>query len=245
MDRLSLTGLSVDCIVGVYPTERERPQPLMVDISLGLDTRPAAIDGRLRDTVDSARLWGEIRFLLTASRFALLESAAEAVARYVLLPPSADAPRGRVEEVTVRLAKPHALAGAGLPALEIQRKRSELTVEVEPKKWGAVDVVFVTSGCGVYRLRVAPGATIPTHVHREMDESELVLGAGLLLQGNRVQPGTAFRWPRGFAHRYDNPGPTEQSILCVDRPRFIPEDEVEVSGAPHPLGELEPTSYFA
>lgn len=244
LDRLSLSGLSVDCIVGVYAHERDTPQPLGVDLALYLDTRPAAREAKLRETVDYARLWGEVRFLLQASRFLLLETAAEAVARYILAPPTADVPHGRIQELTVRLSKPRALAGAGMPTLEIHRIAGEYSYEIEDKPFGHVDVIFVTKACGIYRLRLAPGASIPTHAHRRMDESELILGSGLLLQGRPVVAGTARHWPHGFAHRYDNPTATEQSILCVDRPGFLPEDEIPVDKQASELGEIESVSFF-
>jgi dihydroneopterin aldolase len=65
-----------------------------------------------------------------------------------------------------------------------------------------------------------------------MEEHELVLGAGLLLQGRPVKAGTGFSWPRGFPHRYDNPRDIEQTVLCVDLPAFIPSDEQEIAPAP-------------
>ncbi len=70
-----------------------------------------------------------------------------------------------------------------------------------------------------------------------MSECELVLGSGLLLQGRPVLAGMGFRWPKHFAHRYDNPRTLEQTVLCVDRPAFLPHDEVEV---PEPARGLEP-----
>lgn len=244
LDHLSLSGLSVDCIVGVYPTERDQPQPLGVDLALYLDTRAAARGARLHDTVDYARLWGEVRFLLQASRFLLLESAAEAVARHILAPPTPDVPHGSVREVTVRLSKPRALAGAGMPTLEIHRRADEYQYEVEAKPFGRVTVLFATKGCGIYRLQVAPGASIPTHQHQRMDEAELILGGGLLLQGRPAAAGTARQWPHGFAHRYDNPTDTEQTILCVDRPAFLPDDEQPVDTPTRDLGDVEAVSYF-
>ena len=75
------------------------------------------------------------------------------------------------------------------------------------------------------------------HVHRAMRESEMVLSEGLLCQGRRVSPGTVFHWPLGAAHRYDNPTDRPQTILCVDAPPFIREDEIEVTGEP---AEVEP-----
>ena len=137
-----------------------------------------------------------------------------------------------------------ALGGAALPSLQLHRAAEEMHYTREDKPFGQVDIVHEGAGYGLYRLRVKPGGFIPTHVHRVMEESELVLGTGLLLQGQPVARGTAFHWPRGFAHRYDNPTDTEQTVLCVDRPRFSPDDEVEV---PAPAGGLAPVrgqSYY-
>jgi dihydroneopterin aldolase len=227
-DRIELTGLVVDCIVGVYPSERTTPQPLHVDVVLHLDTREAARGGRLRDTIDYARTCGEIRFLLESCRFLLLETAAEAISSYLLAPPTDDAPRAQVDALELTLRKPAALRGGVVPSLVTYRHRDEIALDVEDKPFGRVDVVHVTSGCGIYRLRIDPGKSIPTHVHREMDEAELMLGDGLLLQGRPVSSGSAVVWPRELPHRYDNPSRSEQTVLCVDRPAFIPEDEVAV-----------------
>lgn len=241
LDIIRLENLLVDCIVGVYPSERLRPQPLRLDLALHLDTRAAATGAGLGSTIDYARLAGELRFLLESCQFLLLETAADALCRYLLAPPTDDGPRAQVEEVLLRLTKPAALGGIAVPSLEVRRTRAEVSYTVEKKPFGQVDVVFAAKGCGIYRLRVAPGRTIPTHLHRVMEEAELVIGAGLLVQGRPVLPGTAHRWPRGFAHRYDNPTDIEQTILCVDRPAFLPDDEIEVEADLTPLAS---TAYY-
>lgn len=243
LDVIELKGLVVDCIVGVYPKERDRPQPLHVDLSLYLDTREAAQGGGLRHTVDYARLAGELRFLLESARFLLLETAADALTRYVLAPPTGDVPHAQVEAVSLTLRKPAALSGA-LPSLTVFRQRDEVDFEIEHKPFGEVDVVHVSQGSGIYRLRVAPGRSIPTHIHRIMDERELVLGDGLLLQGRPVAAGTGISWPKELPHRYDNPTTTEQTILCVDRPPFLPSDEIEVDEPEGGLVMPETTSYY-
>jgi FolB domain-containing protein len=237
LDVIELHQLPVQCIVGVYPAERGTPQPLNLDVALYLDTRKAATAGSLRDTVDYARLSGELRFLLETADFRMLETAAEALCRYILAPPTEDSARAPVRAVTLRLFKPEALGRAGLASLQVHRTADEYHYTVEEKPFGQVDIVFQDEHVGIYRLRIAPGRTIPVHEHRVMEEAELVLGHGLLLQGRPVPAGTGFRWSRRFPHRYDNPRELEQTVLCVDRPAFIPDDEVEV---PEPAGGLVP-----
>lgn len=232
VDILRIEELMVECVVGMYPHERNGSQPLRVDVEMRLDTEPAAVKESLRSTVDYATTASQLVFLLRSCRFRLLETAGHVLARYLLAPPAPDERRAQVDSVLVRLSKPGALRGLAIPSLEIQRSASWCKIEVEHKPFGTVDVIHETKNAGVYRLHVAPGKSIPLHVHQQMRESEMVLGDGLLCQGQRCAPGTVHRWPRGAAHTYSNPTDRHQTILCVDSPRFMPEDEIGVAGEP-------------
>lgn len=236
-DVIAIEGLVVDCVVGVYPHERDTPQPLRLDLYLEVDTRTAAERERLRDSVDYAAITEQLSFLLSACRFRMLETAAHALARYLLLPPALGDRRAQIEALRLRLTKPSALGGRAIPYLEICRDASDVTLETETSKFGRVDIVCETSEASVYRLNVAPGNSIPLHVHRHMRESELVLSEGLWCQGKPVAPGTVFHWPHDVPHRYDNPTLRYQTILCVDSPRFMPEDEIEVEESSAPKAD--------
>ena len=227
-DIISIEGLRVDCVVGVYPHERDRPQPLDVDVKLHVDTRRAGASERLAHTIDYTGTANQIAFLLHSCRFYMLETAAHVLSRVLLAPPAPGELRARISRVQLRLQKPYALAGHGVPALEVTRDAREVTLAHERKPFGTVDILAETKRVGVYRLNIAPSCGIPLHVHRRMRESELVLGDGLLCQEREVVTGTTFRWPQDAAHRWDNPTSSWQSILCVDSPPFIPEDEIEV-----------------
>lgn len=110
---------------------------------------------------------------------------------------------------------------------------------VEQKPWGRVLVLHETDGrdgFGLYRLEVAPGATLPLHHHQRMDERELVATAGLELlsepragqrAARQLEAGERFHWPLGALHGYRNSGTRTGAVWCLDRPRFIPEDEIE------------------
>ena len=231
-DVISIEGLRIDCVVGVYPHERDRPQPLDVDVRLHLDTRRAGESERLAHTIDYTATANQIAFLLHSCRFYMLETAAHVLCRYLLAPPTPGEKRARIQEVSLRLRKPYALAGHGVPSLEVKRDAREVVLEREVKPFGTVDIVAETRRLGVYRLNIGPGRGIPLHEHRKMRESEFVLGRGLLCQEKAVGTGATFRWPHGAAHRWDNPTSDWQSVLCVDSPPFIPSDEIEVGGEP-------------
>ena len=98
--------------------------------------------------------------------------------------------------------------------------------EVERTGFGAAHILHEDDTLGLYILEIAPHSAIPAHCHQVMRESELILDDGLLQQGHPVAPGNAFAWPIGHVHAYRNPTGTPRRILCIDSPRFMPEDEV-------------------
>ncbi len=234
-DVIRIRGLRVDCVVGVYPFERDSLQPLIVDVDLHFDTERAARSERLRETLNYHAIASQIVFVLQSCRFRLLETAAHVVATMLLAPPALGDLRGPIEALGLTLAKPGALRGAATPSLTIERPREWVTLRHETKPFGTVDILHETREAGLYRLNIAPGRGIPLHYHAEMRESEMVLGEGLLVNGEPVLPGTVHRWPHRAKHRYDNPTDRWQTVLCIDSPAFIPADEIEVDGAPDPV----------
>lgn len=220
----------MDCVVGLYPHERGASQPLQLDIDLMFDTQPAGEQESFALTVDYAAVSAQAVFLLRSCRFRLLETAAHALARLLLAPPSPGERRAQVDEVRIQMRKPGALRGFATPSIALTRTAEWARFAGEEKAWGTVDVIHETRDAGIYRLNIAPGRGIPLHVHRAMRESEMVLTRGLQCQGEETPPGTVRRWPLGAAHRYDNPTDRWQSLLCVDMPRFMPDDEVQVEG---------------
>jgi len=232
MDRIELNGLEVDCVVGLYPRERHLPQRLRLDLTMYFSTEQAARKEALSATVDYAAIAAQLAFLLRSCEFRLLETAAHALARYLLAPPALGERRAQIERVGLRLTKPFALGATTVPALYIERDRHWVEIPHEHKPFGLVEIIHETKDAGIYRLNIAPGKGIPLHVHRQMREAELVLSDGLYCQHKRTPMGAVHRWPRGAAHCYDNPTERYQSILCVDAPRFIESDEIEVSGEP-------------
>lgn len=204
-----------------HPDEDPAPQPLRVDLSLWLDTQPAARSGRLRHTLHYGWVADEIRFLLAHCRFRLLETAADVLCRYLLAEPGADGERAAVDRVSLTLIQPAALAGLAVPSLHVERRAEWASLVRERKPFGSVDVIAETQDVGVYRLNLAPGRGIPLHLHRAMPESEYVLTDGLLCQGEPVPIGTVPRRAQDAPQHYDNPGDQEQSILYIDAPRFV------------------------
>lgn len=256
LDCISLSSMAIDCIVGVYPHERKAPQPLLIELFLYLDTRPATADAGIEGTVDYARIAGEVYFLLQSCRFRMLEHAANALARYLLASPTRDAHRAQIQAVTVRLEKPRALPGQAIPALEVTRHVSEMQYRTEEKPFGWVDVLHEgplvkvpgmdgeRPNLGIYRLRVSPQASISTFTHPHGSVYDLMLGGGLLVQRRPVVRGSAFHWRQGFPRRYDNPTDSVQTILQVNDPAILPGEWMDLPEPVEGLVSMLGKSYY-
>jgi 7,8-dihydroneopterin aldolase/epimerase/oxygenase len=117
-DRILLRGLRVFGRHGALPHEAELGQVFVIDLELALDLGPAGRADDLGETVDYGHLAGRVAELVAGRPRRLVEAVAEDVASLVL----AD---GRVEQVRVRVAKPHAPlpVDAAEVAVELVRAR--------------------------------------------------------------------------------------------------------------------------
>lgn len=218
-DEIAIEGLRIDCIVGVYPRERHEPQPLLLDVHLRLDTEEAGRAQALRATVDYAEVSAQLAFVLRSGRFRMLETAAQALLRLLLLAPQPGERRAAVEEAAVRLCKPEALGGNGRPSLTVRRDAAwARAAEPQPRPFGTVDTLLETRDAHIRRLNLGPGQGAALQAAPRASAMDMVLGAGLLCQGRLAAPGASYRWPPGAALRYDNPTEETQSVLRVEVP---------------------------
>ena len=119
VDRLAITGLVCHGHHGVFEHERRDGQRFVVDLVLGVDTRPAAESDDLHDTVDYGRLVQSARAAVETDPVDLIETLAQRIADVCLLD-------GRVEWCRVTVHKPDAPIDATFSdvALTITRKRT-------------------------------------------------------------------------------------------------------------------------
>ncbi|WP_371555796.1 dihydroneopterin aldolase [Streptomyces longwoodensis] len=101
MDRVALRGLKARGHHGVFPKEREEGQTFLVDLVLGLDTRPAAADDDLAKTVHYGIVAEEVAAVVEGEPVNLIETLAERIAETCLK-------HEQVQEVEVRVHKPDA-----------------------------------------------------------------------------------------------------------------------------------------
>ncbi len=117
-DELSVTG--IDCFAhhGVFDFERREGQVFVVDLVLGIDTRPAAASDDLVDTVNYGTLVADVKAAVERDPVDLIETVAQRITDVCLLDT-------RVEWARVTLHKPDAPIDATYSdvALTITRTR--------------------------------------------------------------------------------------------------------------------------
>ncbi|CAM5392114.1 hypothetical protein SGLAM104S_00557 [Streptomyces glaucescens] len=101
VDRVALRGLKARGHHGVFPKEREEGQTFIVDLVLGLDTRPAAADDDLAKTVHYGIVAEEVVAVVEGEPVNLIETLAERIAQACLK-------HEGVQEVEVCVHKPDA-----------------------------------------------------------------------------------------------------------------------------------------
>jgi dihydroneopterin aldolase len=119
-DRITLSGLRVPGRHGVYDFEREQGQDFVVDVTLELDTRPAAVTDDVSDTVDYGDLASGLAKVVGGEPVNLLETLAARLAGVCL----AD-PRVGAAEVTVHKPQAPIPLTFGDVSVTIRRVRGE------------------------------------------------------------------------------------------------------------------------
>ena len=100
-DLLSVTGISCRGFHGVFEHEKRDGQTFVVDLTLAVDTRPAAASDDLRDTVDYGSLVASVVAAVEADPVDLIETLAQRIADVCLRD-------GRVEWARITVHKPGA-----------------------------------------------------------------------------------------------------------------------------------------
>jgi len=114
-DRLVIHDLKAECRIGVFDWERERPQPIWIDLELAIDAAKAARRDDVQAAVDYGHLVTSVKGLAEGKTYQLLETLAEDVAALVL-------EEFRVPQVRVQVKK-RALPGINYAAVEVERLR--------------------------------------------------------------------------------------------------------------------------
>ncbi|MBS62361.1 dihydroneopterin aldolase [Salinisphaera sp.] len=114
MDTIFIEQLAVDAVIGVYDWERETTQRLFIDLDIGFSIRDAAADDDVDQTLDYQAVAERVHAFASASRYHLIETLAEEIARLLLTDFEAF-------KATVRISKPGAVPQAANVGVRVTR----------------------------------------------------------------------------------------------------------------------------
>ena len=117
MDKVFISQLHVDTIIGVYDFEKETEQSLYFDIEMLCDIKPAATTDDINLALDYATVSERVIEHTRAKPVELLETLVEQLAAIILA-------EFNTSQVMIKVSKPAAVAQAQTVGVEITRQKA-------------------------------------------------------------------------------------------------------------------------
>ncbi len=116
MDQVFINDLIARGIIGINDWEREKPQDILINITLYVDLRPAGQSDNLDDCIDYRTIARRAQNRAETAQFFTVEALAADLASICL-------EEARVNKVRVRVEKPGAVRFTRSVGVEIERSR--------------------------------------------------------------------------------------------------------------------------
>lgn len=84
MDKIFISGLRIEAMIGIYPDERVSSRPVEIDLEIGVPGEHVFKTGDVADTIDYAVVSERIRDELSRVRYGLLEEMSQAIAKILI-----------------------------------------------------------------------------------------------------------------------------------------------------------------
>lgn len=117
-DKIFLTALTTECIVGIWDWERKVKQTVVIDLEMACDIRKAAASDHIDDTVDYKRVSKRLLSFISESQYQLVETLTENIAKIVIT-------EFDVPWVRVRLNKQGAIRNSRDVGILIERRAED------------------------------------------------------------------------------------------------------------------------
>ncbi len=114
-DLIHITGLKINCIIGINDWERVTKQDVVIDITLHADLSKPGESDDIGDTVNYRDISKAVQAHVEASSYGLIEAMARSIATICLEPEA-------VVRADISVQKPGALRGADSVGVEISRE---------------------------------------------------------------------------------------------------------------------------
>ncbi len=114
MDTVFIEGLKIDTVIGIHEWERHQRQPVVLDLDMAWDNRPAAQSEDIAKTLNYQAVSERLLAFVGSSEFLLVETLAERCAEILMT-------EFAVSWLRLKLRKPQAIKQAAAVGVEIVR----------------------------------------------------------------------------------------------------------------------------
>ena len=116
MDKIFLTKLEVETVIGIWEWEKRLPQKVVFDLELSTDIKKAASSDSINDALDYKAVSKRIRAIASENQFELIETLAETIAQAIL-------DEFEVNWLKLKVSKPFAIRDSKNVGLIIERTK--------------------------------------------------------------------------------------------------------------------------
>lgn len=114
MDKVFIRQLTIQTTIGFFEWEKQMKQPLVIDLDMAWDIKPAAADDALDKTLDYAQISQDIEKFANANPVDLIETLAERLAQFLMS-------EYKIPWLRLKIGKPNAVHNAQSVGVEIER----------------------------------------------------------------------------------------------------------------------------
>ena len=116
MDKIILTDLRIDAVIGIWDWEKRNPQTISIDLEMQTDTKKASQSDSIEDVLDYKAVSKRVKQFIQASQFNLIETLAENIAKIIL-------EEFDVQWLKLRISKPFAIRDSKNVGVSIERTK--------------------------------------------------------------------------------------------------------------------------
>ena len=116
MDKIILTDLRIDAVIGIWDWEKRNPQTISIDLEMQTDTKKASQLDSIEDALEYKAVSKRVKQFIQASQFNLIETLAENVAKIIL-------EEFDVQWLKLRISKPFAIRDSRNVGVSIERTK--------------------------------------------------------------------------------------------------------------------------
>ena len=116
MDKIILTDLRINAVIGIWDWEKRNPQTITIDLEMLTDIKKASQSDSIKDALDYKAVSKRVKQFIQESQFNLIETLAENVAKIIL-------EEFDVQWLKLKISKPFAIRGSKNIGVCIERTK--------------------------------------------------------------------------------------------------------------------------